>query len=271
MKPTELFNEIDKVELDQSNAYEHLFYIFSNFYNILSYYTIPLVKGNEFLRSRTNETIDNYNTFKEISYPPVSLVKDFSRANRPYQTFFYCSDNLDTNCTELMPYWSISLPVGEIFSITSGLWKLKETLKMLIIPDFRNSKMKDFNKKVEEIGISNEQRQTLEFINSKFYITKDLNPNIYKITSSFINTLFVACQRNNKQVHGIIYTSAQDKKGFNIAFFPKVIDDKVLELKDVKKFFIVKTKHNNKPEYLRLPDFVSPKKIDFINEKIIWN
>jgi hypothetical protein len=271
MKPIELFNEIEKVELSQNNAYEQLLYIFSNFYNILCYYTIPLVKGNELFRSRTNITIDNYNTFRKISYPPVECVKDYSRANRPYQTYFYCSDSLDTNCTELMPYWPISLPVGEIITITSGLWKLNRNLKMLIIPDFKNPKMKDFNLKVEEIGISIEQRQILDFINDKFLITKDINPNIYKITSSFINTLIINCQRNKREIHGIIYTSSQDKNGFNVAFFPDVIDDKLLELKDIKKLFIAKTKHINKPEYLRLPDSISPKKIDFRNEMIIWN
>lgn len=66
-----------------------------------------------------------------------------------------------------------------------------------------------------------------------------------------------------------LYTSAQDKNGWNVALEPHVLDNQLIKFDKVFKHFI--NKIDSIPTYNNFIDPVAPQKIDFENKKIIWN
>lgn len=255
------------VNLDESIAYERLLEIFLSLEK-LPIYTVPILKGSMTYRSRQNEVIQNFNSFAELSYPPLETIKFFNRANRPFQNSFYSSDSWETNITELMPNWFWNIPSGEVISVTCGHWEIVENLSIVMIPDFKNKKMEPF---IEKAGISqldSESLMLLGYINQIFSEDSFVNKNIYKITSAFCNTVRTFFNRTNVHFDGILYTSAQDKTGYNLALNPIVIDERKVILKNVIKHFIYKS--DNAPTYDNHIPPIKPLRIDFDNERLIW-
>jgi len=258
---------IRNVKLEEPIAYEKLLELFFSLEHLPSY-TVPLVKGSIAYRSRQNENPTNFCTFKDLSYPPVDCVKYFSRANKPFQNLFYCSDSWETNFTELMPNWFWNIPPGDVIAVTCGKWEVVENLKIVIIPDLNNPNMKLFNEKAAIKQLGDEDLMLLSFINRIFKENTILDKNVYKITCAFSNVIRTYYNQKKIPIDGILYTSAQDKVGFNLAINTNAIDSKKIVLRDVSKHFI--TKRDNIPTYDNCISPIMPLKIDFQNEKIIW-
>lgn len=258
---------IRSVKLDEPISYERLLELFFSIENLPSY-IVPLVKGSIVYRSRQNENSTNYCTFKDLSYPPLDCVKYFSRVNKPFQNLFYCSDSWETNLTEFMPNWFWNIPSGDVIAVTCGKWEVAENLKIVVIPDFNNPKMKLFNEKAEIKKLGDESLMLLSFINNIFNENSMLDKNVYKITCAFSNVIRTYYSQRKIPIDGILYTSAQDKIGFNLAINTDVINSKKIILRDLTKHFI--TKRDNIPTYDNCISPIKPLKIDFENEKINW-
>ena len=61
----------------------------------------------------------------EIQHPPKELVIDFSRANRPGQSVFYCTTDWNTQ------FWELRAQVGQLMVLST--WVTKRDLRLLLI------------------------------------------------------------------------------------------------------------------------------------------
>lgn len=254
------------INLDDEFAYQRILEIFLNM--TFPIYIVPIVKNKSKIY-RTRQNINgNFSSFSELSFPPSEFVLDFGRINKPFQSVFYASDSWETTVTELMPNWFFDKIAGDIITLTTASWEIIENLNVVIIPDFNNKGMDEFNKVANYNEISDEQLMLLGFINQLFYENSFYNKRIYKITSAFCNAIKFFFKNKNKQIDGILYTSAQNRESWNVALEPHTIVKKMIKFDNVVKHFI--TKIDSSPRYSNIIEPEISKKIDFNNEIIIW-
>lgn len=265
----DIISLINEVDLKSNYAYEHLFSIFSNNYDI-PYYTYIIKKGKTSLfRARKNDNLNNYLNFNDLSYPPSHIIKDYSRANKPLQNLFYCSLEWDIALVELKLLELKNLSNEGIFAVTIGEWILHEDLNVIIIPDFRSKAMENLITTMKSEH-NNSQIKTFQYLNSIFREEATYNPNIYKITSALCNAIKYEIERKGEKIDGILYTSVIDGNGINLALSPNVVFEKKIILNSVCKQFFIKT-------YYRRPiinNFIEPifaHSLDYENEIINWN
>lgn len=262
---------ISNIVLDSEFAYDELFKKFTQDIG-MPLISVPLKQNSYSYRSRNNINNENFLNFSDLTYPLQKYVSRYSRANKPGQQIFYSSDNIDTNITELMPYWSKDLEIGDKFSITVGKWIFKKEINVAIIPDFSNERMMEFLNKLPSLKDGTPEWEYWEFINTFFRVQGFYQPNIYKFTSAFCNALIKNSQIFGASIDGIMYTSVKDPSGWNLAISPKFVDEN-MELSKVFKLFLSKTGIvNGKPLYnnFQTPDPILPKMLDFDLKKIIW-
>lgn len=268
---SEIISRINKIDLNSSFAYENLFSIFShNEYQPYYLYNLKKESKHKFFRSRKNKCFTSYFDFKDLSYPPSNKVFGFSRANKPLQNLFYISDKWETNLLELKLFWAKDLLDGDIFWVTAGQWELIEDIKVAIIPDFSSKSMKSITDSISG-ELTQLELDFYKFINSKFREQAYKSNNVYKLTSAFCNSILYESDRNNEKIDGILFTSVQDGSGINLALNPQTIDSKKFKLNSVVKHQLRKnTGKDNKPiiDNFNTPIFAS--RLDWINEKIIW-
>jgi len=260
--------EINEILESSSFIYNELFCYFS-ILKSLPVYNYKLPKGNSFYRARKNDNFTNFQHISDLYSPPKTLVKNFSRANAPFQSVFYVSDTWETNLVELKPFLLSGLAIGDVIWVTQAKWKLIQDLNLIILPDFKNPKMAGFiNNFISEL--SENQIQFLSFINSFF--SKPINPTkddskTYQLTTAFCNALLAESVRNKKPIDGIIYTSVENNSGFNLALNPILIEQNKMKIENVFKHFLRKTAKTTFDNFIE-PN--APTKIDFEKNQIEW-
>lgn len=269
MNIKELKAIVQKVDLSADNVFELLV---SNFLNLdkLPIFYCPLKIEYPLYRTRMNVNCSNFENISDLSCPPKNLIKEFSRANKPLQRFLYLSDNIETNFAELMPHWLKEIPVGDIIFLTTGVWKIKQTINVAIILDLENQKMaKNFPS--SKFTLTEDERIFFEFINSYFKEIGYNNSNIYKVTSAFCNAILIQDTFNGKKLDGILYTSVHNSNGWNIAVLPEVAESNKIVLMSVIKHFINKSGYSNsKPIYNNIIEPIAAAEINHENGKILW-
>ena len=108
----------------------------------------------------------------------------------------------------------------------------------------------------------------LGFINQLFNENTFYNKRIYKITSAYCNAIKLYFDSSNERIDGILYTSAQDKNGWNVALEPHVMENEMIRFENAFKHFIKKI--DSTPSYDNKIKPQAPKEIDYQNKKIIW-
>lgn len=260
--------DINEIMNHSSFIYDEMFCYFSTLQSI-PVYNYKLPKGNSFYRARKNEDFANFQNISDLYSPPKTLVKNYSRANTPFQSVFYVSDMWETNLAELKPFLLGGLAIGDIIWITQAKWKQIQDFNLVILPDFKNSKMTEFiNNFVSKL--SENQIQFLSFINSFF--SKPINPTnddskTYQLTSAFCNALLAESDRSKKTIDGIIYTSVEHGSGFNLALKPSLIEQNKIVVENVVKHFLRKSSKTTFDNFIE-PNM--PTNIDFENGKIEW-
>lgn len=266
-----IINSISKINFDSGYAYNELFSLFTEDFNMPIIF-VSLKKESVGFRTRNNIDGRDFFCFEELSYPDKKYITTYSRANIPGQQLFYISDNIETTIAELLPSWSKDLKIGDQFAITTGEWGFKKEMRVCIIPDFNNDRLKSLLIKSIDWDAEKSLSSYWEFINSFFRAQGITDPNVYKFTSAFCNALFHNSSVLGENVSGILYTSVQHSEGWNLAVLPKFVDDN-LELKRVFKLFLRKQGvSNGKPDYDNFvsPTPIFPKSLDFALRKIIW-
>lgn len=257
-----------EINLDDEFAYQRLLELFLNV-KTFPVYKVPVVKEKSTIFRTRQNLAGDFTDFSDLSNPPSELIKDFGRVNKPFQSVFYGSDSFETTMTELMPNWFLGNSKGDIITLTTTSWSVEENLNIIIIPDFRNKRMEEIIEIAKIREIHDEQLMFLGFINQLFSENSFYNKRVYKITSAYCNAIKMFFDRENEKIDGILYTSAQDKKGWNLALEPHTVELGMIKFKYAIKQFINKV--DSTPSYNNFIEPQSPKSIDFINKKIIWN
>jgi hypothetical protein len=186
---------------------------------------------------------------------------------------FYCSENRPTSYIELLN--NIEGNVGDKITLTISCWQLVEPVDVALIFDPSKERDNEYNQMHGE-GYDNFIEQTdveyrkgtkrlFEFIGSYFGKQANNDKSTYMLTTAYSNLVFT-----HDQVEEIIYPSVPfGGNGFNVAFFPKVMDDNRLRLLDVMKNTIrielTEDGHNNFVEQSADKGI-----IDYVNRTISW-
>lgn len=204
-----LIKNISKIDLDSETAYDELYDLFTQGFNMPIIF-VPLKKGSICYRSRNNHNEEYFESFSDLSYPDKKFIPNYSRANKPGQQVFYCSDSFETTLAELLPYWSKDLKIGDTFAITVGQWIFMKKIYVACIPDFENVRLMTVLESKIDFKNDTALMKYWEFINS-FLRAQGLNQsNIYKFTSAFCNSVLTNSQVMGEDINGIMYTSIQD-------------------------------------------------------------
>jgi len=272
MNETELISlkkYVSQIDLNSEEAYDILFDAFTQRFP-MSMLWFPIKIESYVFRSRNNIGNEDFYQVSDLSYPPEKDVKMYSRANKPGQQIFYASDNYATNFTELLPFWSKDIPLGEPFSVTTGIWGFSKSIMVSVIPDISNERMQPFIEKISEHGQDSIIQDYWSYINSFFKAQGFFEPSVYKFTSAFCNALLHNLRLRGIQAYGVLYTSVQDPSGWNLAITPEAVDSSLF-LKDVIKHSIkMNDFRNGKPVYDNFSGAVNPQMLDTSLNKIIW-
>ena len=136
-----LKNHISKINLEKATAYEETFCAFTQEFNMPIIF-IPLKNDTICYRCRNNKNKKNYKEFSDLSYPDKKYILNYSRANKPFQQVFYCSDSFGTALTELLPNWNKDFEIGEPFEVTISEWNFTNQITVACIPDFDNVRLR---------------------------------------------------------------------------------------------------------------------------------
>jgi len=266
----EIIKQILTTNLDGLSAYDELLYLFNSFKKF-PFFIIPINPNQEIYRSRynvINESKKEYSEFKDFLLKDSDKVIDFGRLNKPFQSVLYVSESIKTTISELMPNWFTEVGARELINVTTGEFKINEILKVIVIPDFKNRKMNKLINKAKIKEETDDDKYFLSFINMIFRDNSLYNSKTYIVTAAFANTLRTYCYNKSIRFDGILYTSAQDRKGYNVALEPHVIDNHMIRLKKITKEIIRKI--DSSPKYITQCKTIKPKSLDFLNNKIIW-
>lgn len=204
---------------------------------------IPIIiyrfEENElFFRTRVNK-VGDFLKIKDLSYPEPQFIKSYARVNKPLQQLFYCSENRPTSYIELLNNEKCN--VGDEISLTIACWQLVEPLDVVLVFNPSNPRTSSYYKKhgigyddfISKIGetLKDGTNRLFQFIGSNFEESAIENEDIYMLTCAYSNLVFT-----KENVEGIIYPSVPfGGEGFNVAFFPKVVDENRLRIIDVMK------------------------------------
>lgn len=236
-KVEEVIRSISSLNKADGYYYENLLF------ELLKIEKLPIIiyriEANElFFRTRINESGD-YLRIKDLSYPNPEFVKSYARANKPLQQLFYCSENRPTSFIELLN--NRECEVGDEITLTIACWQLVEPLDVVLVFNPANSRSSkyyqkhgvgydDFISKIDE-GYRDGTNKLFQFIGACFEEPAIANKDAYMLTCAYSNLVFT-----KEKVEGIIYPSVPfGGDGFNIALFPKVIDENRLRMLDVMK------------------------------------
>ena len=245
-----LIQEIANIDYSKSTSYEEAFGIFNSVTGIQTY-SSSLKSGSTLYRSRTNPSFQQFTNYFQLSYPPSNAISEFSRANRPNQSFLYTSDSPTTNYAELLPSWSkMDLLIGDSIWVTTAEFRCIKDFEVTVIPDFNNEKMSPFIKKSSPTDL---EKEVFEGINKIIRKNTLDDPYVYIKSSAFFNTLRVFLRSFEPSSSGFIYTSVQNQdqvdKGWNLVIDPSIADNN-LELVNVFKLnFKLIDIANGKPSF----------------------
>jgi hypothetical protein len=256
------------------NAYQNssLVYetILSHFISIenFPFHTIPLKKGNYIGRARYQKGIEPFDKLSKVSYPPSTIVTQFSRLNRPLQNLFYGSEKKESCLAEMMPLWYEELSIDDIITVTIGFWELEADINVFIIPDTENSNT--LNQKIIN-SLSSYELTFWNYISKKFKISTKDKSSIYEFTTALGNALLLITDANNLEIDGFLYGSVQSPANLNVALKPQIIDSQVLMPRQFQELRIKKIglNENRLPLYIEVAERKNGKP-DLMNNCIIW-
>ncbi len=260
---------IKEIDLSSTEAYKQLLEIFTEKYP-MPVLTVPIKAKTVMCRSMQNLSESNFIDFKDLSYPPKEVIKGYSRVNRPFEQIFYASDSHETNLIELLPYWSSLVNEGDTIAVTIGFWQLDVDILVGIIPDLENKSLMDF---IKESQFSKDFIRNIDDwkeINRYFKAQGFYDNNIYKFSSAFCKAVIENIKLLGDSAQGVLYTSVQNKVGWNIALNPNFVD-KHLHLVRVGKQLIRRNRdENGRPSYDNFQTPIIARVLDKKNRKIIW-
>lgn len=236
-------------------------------------------------RTRIHEKCEykiQFNKICDLSYRECrNEIKNFGRANEPFQSIFYCSDKMETAFFETSKLVKKE-NIGNVEVNSLGIWRVKEDINVVNLPKnkdyFGNSTVaylnKEFNNYVN--SFNNEDSKNLinflHIISDEFSTKSNMKDFNYLLTCALANyayeTPFKSMDTDRlSNVDGITYPSVWlEDKGMNFALKPELIDNKLIELEKVIYREMQLTSKDNFTEI----DTITSKSIDYNEWKIVW-
>lgn len=223
-------------------------------------YTYPIIRfyidANTYvIRQRLNQKNKEFFYISDLSYPPVTVCKEYGRANLPFHPMFYCCSfpsDYSAPQPRIITLMETSNFINDTKSkgierSTCSRWDVKERLNLLALPF-----SKKYERTIEDIQIIQEEwrrERNREDVNKKAleiveYMSEEIakksnNGADYFKIANFIYYLLYQ-NRKTKDSDGIIYPSvAAAGEGFNLVLKPEVADQK-LEFATASLCYLVK-------------------------------
>lgn len=247
--------------------------------------TIPA--GSIFYRMRIHREDETEILFERVSdlghRVERNRIKNFGRANEPFQSIFYCSDVRQIAfCETSQLFRSSNKKNFEENSLS--IWKTTRDINVVCLPKnkdyFGNNTVNSisenlnaFFKKFDDEDANNLQ-YFLHRISDEFSENSLDNAFNYLLTCAFANYVFetqMHTMNNDKKIDidGLTYPSVHwKKKGMNLAIKPELIENKEIELISVT---YSKMQLTSEVTYTEILKIVS-KSVDYNSKpwKVIW-
>ncbi len=263
------------------------FYAYTYIYNLLNNLIIPappvtIQKGKKFIRGRVHRNNEVFfEKITDVSYRRDNLnILNFGRANEPFQSIFYCSDNQETAISETFTVAREDRDI-EYEEITWSVWELQKNIDLVYVignPDKTtpnktvNTATEIFLRKIKNFENEDQVLFFHKFISDQFILKANGHNALYKISCAFANYMYKhdfqdSQTREIKQSCGVMYSSSICPDiGLNIALTPKIVDD-ALRCIGVQKARVERIANTNR--YEEKETFLS-KRIDISKNKIYW-
>jgi hypothetical protein len=243
---TQHIQYLENLKLDEIDDSTLENYIDKSF-PIFSYTDGVIPAGSELFRARLNFDEEPFSEVKDISTPPLNLIKSYGRANKPNEQIFYCASNFRLAAFEVIQDFKNSLsPKHEVAFLTIGVWKTLRPLHVAIIIDspilhsVRNDIKENFEKHQKMLNhrhLTNEivtaNNLVSQFFADQFTKREIKSHHDYKISALYTRRLktmnnYVAEQYKSEKFDGINYPSVAMKfKGDNQALFIENLETKI--------------------------------------------
>ena len=267
MSPQEIIDNIERTYKSTDLIYEMMLAYFVNLSGI-EFRSVTLKKGSPIIRARYSATNESFYNLSDVSYPPKSCVKSFSRLNRPYQNLFYSSESEIACLAEMLPFWFYEFKTDDFILVTLSKWIVRSDLKLLIIPDTKN--LSNLNRAAIN-QLNPNEIMFWDYISNKFRTSTIDDVNIYEFTSAFANALWLNAKEQNIKANGFIYSNVQSRQHINLALTTDAIDSGYLNPSE----FVEVMFHRTGKAESRLPTYkeVELRKkglLDIDKSKIEW-
>lgn len=253
---TEIIANIDYSEAVVSELYD----IFNSIKGQLPIVEIKILDDCRIFRQRRNERNHEFKCINELSYPPVTAVKNYGRVNIPGEPIFYGCSFGNYQPTEI-PIKVSAAEVSELikdvnlFGIertTCSVWKVVGHINLLAFPFSESYKnpTDDIMRIQKEwmifknSKVSKENLSLIQYMSNEIAKQTDDNVGYIKI-SHFVNFLL---NKNipTKSYDGILYPSVLGQgNGYNVALKPCAVDDK-LQFVSAHCCYVIKRPENPK-------------------------
>ena len=259
--------------------------------NTLKLFSIPvpaisIPKGKSLYRIRLHTKEESNSLFERISdfghRVDLNSIRNFGRANEPFQSIFYCSDSPKTAFCETSKL--VRNNENDKMEVSSlSIWKTTKDLNVAYLPKdgdyFGNDNVEFLNRNINEsfTAFNHEESNNLKhFINTiaNEFATdsseKDFN---YLLTCAFANYIYETPMSSMTMkkigIDGIAYPSVQLRtEGVNFALKPELVTNKDIILQKVisRKMELV-----SENTYAEIATVVS-KMIDYDSDlwRVVW-
>jgi hypothetical protein len=230
----------------------------------------PIQEGSVVYRTRKNEEGIDFCVFDDLSFPPPDRVTRFSRANKPFQSVFYGSDNFATTMGELIPSWNGTTKVGQTFAVTTAQWETMQPIRLAVILDHSNRRLMEQFAGVPSLSSGNDDVSYWKDLSRYFHAQGVTDSDVYTVTSAFCNALLHNAEALGEAVDGILYTSAQDNEGWNVALRPESASAKLRLMTVVKHLISRRRSELGMPTYDNFVEPIMATKLDHRSKRIVW-
>lgn len=214
-------------------------------------------EGSSLIRQRVNEKGKEYNLISELYYPPANCIKNYGRANLPYQSMFYaCCFSLDKD--DPLPRMLTLLETSDFFKnkeskgierATCSRWNIKRRIELITLPFYTHYKkpcsmvkeiQSHWNDAIKSANIDKDAMELVDYMSAE--ISKDFpdNRGYFKI-ANFLNYLLYVNEKT-KNADGVMFPSVKaEGAGLNIVLKKESADEKI-EFVSSSLCYLVKNK-----------------------------